>query len=347
MTVHEIQRDGSIKEVHKVTGGPYGGIKVNKEFENLLEQLFGKTKLKQYREKNRSDWLSLMNDFEAKKRGDRILEKDVMINIRLPRSFVNVAKESGSSALARYGQSKIKLKNDEYLALSSEMMQTLFRPTLQRIKDHLKDLLHERKLSNVKTMLLVGGFADSALLQKEIKSTFSSRRMRILIPNHASIAVVQGAALFAKKPTTITERVVSTTYGADCTRDFIYGDHLESKKFVVDGIEKCHDLFNLFVKENASVRIGEKVTSTYSPLRASDTNLTFTFYSSDNPAAKYVTDPCMKKLGSVTVLSPDTWKGKDREIVVSMYFGGTEITASAYDVTSGNNAETKIDFLHR
>ena len=29
MTVHEIQDDGTIKEIHKVTGGPYGGIYVN------------------------------------------------------------------------------------------------------------------------------------------------------------------------------------------------------------------------------------------------------------------------------------------------------------------------------
>lgn len=345
VTVHAIQSDGSIKEVHKVTGGPYGGIKVNQEFEKLLEELFGEENLQNYRRKHCSDWLSVMNDFEAKKRGDRILEKDATINIRLPRSFVTLANASGRSALERHGRGNIRLKNDEYLALSSKMMQTLFHPTLQRIKNHLKGLLQQPKLSKVKTMLLVGGFADSALLQKEIKNTY--RRIRVLIPNHASIAVVQGAALFGKKPTTISERVVSTTYGADCSRDFIHGEHPEEKKVVADGIEKCNDIFNLFVKENTSVQIGQKVTSTYSVVRASDTNITFTFFSSDNPDAKYITDPGMKKLGSVMVLSPDTWKGKDREIVVSMYFGGTEITAAAYDVTSGNNAETKIDFLHR
>lgn len=347
VTVHAIQSDGSIKEVHKVTGGPYGGIKVNQEFEKLLEELFGKTNLQSYRQNYCSDWLSLMNDFEAKKRGDRILEKDAMINIRLPRSFVTLANASGRSALERHGRGNIKLKNDEYLSLSSEMMQKLFRPTLQRIKDHLKGLLQQPKLSKVTTMLLVGGFADSALLQKEIKSTYSSRRMRVLIPNHASIAVVQGAALFGKKPTTIAERVVSITYGASCSRDFIYGEHPEEKKFVADGIEKCNDIFNLFVKENTSVRIGQKVTSTYTPLHASDRNIKYDFFSSDNPDAKYTTDPGMKNLGSVMVVSPDTWKGKDREIVVSMYFGGTEITAAAYDVTSGNSAETKIDFLGR
>lgn len=347
VTVHAIQSDGSIKEVHKVTGGPYGGIKVNQEFEKLLEELFGKTNLQNYRQNYCSDWLSLMNDFEAKKRGDRILEKDAMINIRLPRSFATLANASGRSALERHGRGNIKLKNDEYLSLSSEMMQKLFRPTLQRIKDHLKGLLQQPKLSKVKTVLLVGGFADSALLQKEAKSTYSSRRIRVLIPNHASIAVVQGAALFGKKPTTIAERVVSITYGAGCSRDFIYGEHPEEKKFVADGIEKCKDIFNLFVRENTSVRIGQKFTSTYTPLHASDRNIKFDFFSSDNPDAKYTTDPGMKNLGSVMVVSPDTWKGKDREIVVSMYFGGTEITAAAYDVTSGNSAETKIDFLSR
>ena len=41
MTVHEIQDDGNIKEIHKVIGGPYGGMYVNQQFETLLEKLFG------------------------------------------------------------------------------------------------------------------------------------------------------------------------------------------------------------------------------------------------------------------------------------------------------------------
>lgn len=346
MTVHAIQDDGSIKEIHKVTGGPHGGIKVNQQFQSLLEELFGAKIIYNYSQKYRSDWLSLMNEFEAKKRGERILDSDVMTNIRLPQSFVSSMKETQSPAMARYGSSQIKLKNNEYLALSSGMMKKLFNPTLKHIKDHLKGLLQQSKLSKVKTMLLVGGFADSALLQKEIKSAFS-KSVRVLIPNHASIAVVQGAALFGKKPSRIIERVVSTTYGAGCSRNFIQGVHREDKKFVVDGIEKCDDLFNLFVTENSSVRVGQSVTSSYSPLRADERYIAYQFYASSNPEAQYITDAGMRKLGSVTVDSPDTWRGKDRKLEVTMYFGGTEITASARDVSSGNVAQTKIDFLHK
>ena len=342
VTVHAIQDDGNIKEIHKVTGGPYGGIKVNQRFEVLLDELLDSRKLQTYRKQNPSDWLCVMNEFEGKKKGERILDSKVMTNIRLPRSFVSLANQCWSS---RYGEKEVKLKNDEYLALSSEVMKKLFAPVIEDIKKHLRSLQRKPQLSKVKTMLLVGGFADSALLQKEIKSEFS-RKFRVLIPNHASIAVVQGAAMFGKKPSKITERVVRTTYGADCSRDFIQGVHREEKKFVADGIDKCKDLFNLFVRENEIVRAGQKVTSIYTLLRATDTKITFSFYGTSKPDAEYVTDPGMTKVGSVTVQSPDTWRGKEREIEVSMYFGRTEITATAKDVSSGNETRTILDFLH-
>ena len=112
------------------------------------------------------------------------------------------------NAYAKKGE--VKLKKDEYLSLSSGMMKKLFKPTIDRIKDHLKGLLQKPELFKVKTMLLAGGFADSALLQQEIKKAFS-RQVRVLVPNNASAAVVEGALLFGKQPGKITERVASTT----------------------------------------------------------------------------------------------------------------------------------------
>jgi len=272
VTVHEIQDDGTIKAIHKVTGGPYGGIKVNEEFESLLEELFGAENLKRYQRKSPSDWLSLMNEFEGKKRGKRILDSGLMTNIRLPRSFVSLVKQSQSPAMERYGDKDVKLKSNEYLSLSSGMMKKLFSTVVERIKEHLKKLHKKSQLSKVQIMLLVGGFAESALLQEEIKNEFSGR-CKILIPNHASIAVVQGAVLFGKKPAKITQRIVSTTYGADCSRDFIYGLHTEEKKFVVDGTEMRNNIFECFVKENEVVKLGKKVKKTYHPLRADDRRL--------------------------------------------------------------------------
>ena len=77
-------------------------------------------------------------------------------------------------------------------------------------------------------MLLVGGFAESVFLQEEIKKKFSGRH-RILVPHNASVTVAQGAVIFGKTPTTITERVISTTYGIHCVLSFIAGVHPEEK----------------------------------------------------------------------------------------------------------------------
>ena len=325
-----------------MTGGPYGGMKVNQQFEAFLGELLDARKLQAYRKQYSSDWLCLMNEFEGKKKGERILDSKLMTNIRLPRSFVSLANQCWRS---RYGEKDVKVKNNEYLALSSGVMRQLFVPVIEDIKKHLRSLQRNPQLSKVKTMLMVGGFADSALFQKEIKSEFS-RKFRVLIPNHAGIAVVQGAAMFGKKPSKITERVMRTTYGAACARNFIQGVHREEEKFVADGIEKCNNLFRLFVRENDTVRNGQEITRNYTPARAADINLRVPFYATSNPDAEYVTDPGMTKIGSVMVQSPDTWRGKDRKIEVSMYFGSTEITATARDVSSGNVARTILDFLH-
>lgn len=181
MTVHEIQDDGTIKEIHKVTGGPYGGIYVNQRFERLLEDLFGAKKIQTYRNQFPSDWLSLMNEFEGKKRGNRILDSSLMTNVRLPRSFVSLVTQTKNPAMERYGEKEVKLKNKEYLSLSSGMMKELFIPVVKSIKEHLKTLLKKPQLSKVQIMLLVGGFADSAFLQKEMKKEFSGS-LRVLIP---------------------------------------------------------------------------------------------------------------------------------------------------------------------
>jgi len=346
VTVHEILDDGTIKEIHKVTGGPYGGIYVNQRFESLLEDLFGAKKIQMYRNQFPSDWLSLMNEFEAKKRGNRILDSCLMTNIRLPRSFVSLVNQTKSPAMERYGEKEVKLKNNEYLSLSSGKMKGLFTPVVKSIKEHLKTILKKPSLSKVQIMLLVGGFADSAVLQEEIRKEFSGT-LRILVPRHATTVVVQGAVIFGKRPSKITERVVCTTYGADSSVDFVEGVHPEEKKFIADGVEKCNDVFLRFVKENKVVKLGQRITKRYHPVRANRKRLKFGFYVTSNPQTQFVTDPGVTKIGSVVVQSPDTWRGKDRNIEVSMYFGGTEITATASDVSSGNKVQTTLDFSCR
>ena len=138
--------------------------------------------------------------------------------------------------------------------------------------------------------------------------------------------------------------MVSTTYGAGCTRKFIQGVHPEEKKIIADGIERCRDLLSVFVMENEAVKLGQRKSKKIHPVLANSKEVVVKFYITSNPNTKFTTDPGVTRIGSVTVQSPNTWKGRDRDVEVSMHFGGTEITATALDVSSGNKAQTTLDF---
>ena len=83
----------------------------------------------------------------------------------------------------------------------------------------------------------------------------------------------------------------------------------------------------------------------YRPLYPDEKQIKYSFYAANHPDALLITETGVKRIGSVVVQSPDTWRGTDRQLEVSMYFGGTEITATARDISSGNTAQTTLDFF--
>lgn len=172
-------------------------------------------------------------------------------------------------------------------------------------------------------------------------------RCRILVPNDASIAVMQGAVMFGQKPNIVDSRIMSTTYGFDTNHRFDYEVHPIEKRHVVEGVAWCKDCFVVLVKENEIVQVGEKRSfPNYRPLEKSQTTVGFQFYNSANPEAKYTTDAAVgPSIGKVVVQSPDVSKGTDRNIDVCMTFGGTEIKVTAIDRTSGSTATAHLDFL--
>lgn len=56
--------------------------------------------------------------------------------------------------------------------------------------------------------------------------------------------------MFGNQPLKITQRVLTTTYGANCSENFVKGVHSEEKKFLANGKEMCEGIFSCFVKDN-------------------------------------------------------------------------------------------------
>ena len=322
---------------------------MNRNFESLLERIFGIPAVKNYRIEHPADWHRLMNDFEMKKRGRRAIDrKDTRIS--LPQSFRNSVSGFDDSDLSArlsgsYRSLGVEIYNDEFLCLGPSAMMQLFQPVINGIVSHMAGLLCKPALSNLSHLFLVGGFAESAILQDEMKKAYSSR-YKILTPRNAGIAVVQGATMFGKKPSVVSSRKMASTYGFETSCLFDPDKHPVNKQKFYDGVAFCKQIFDVVVKEDESIKTGEKKQFIRAPLYKDQTKLRFSFFGSSNPNVGYTTDPCVGPLiGEMTVDSPDTTKGIHRNIKLILHFGGTEIKATAVDDTSGNTAVVYLDFL--
>ena len=322
---------------------------MNKNFESLLERIFGISAVENYRMKHPADWHRLMNDFEMKKRGRRAIDrKDTRIS--LPLSFRNSVSGFDDSDLSArlsgyYRSLGVEIYNDEFLCLGPSAMMQLFQPVINGIVSHIAGLLCKPALSSLSHLFLVGGFAESAILQDEMKKAYSSR-YKILTPRNAGIAVMQGATMFGKKPFIVSSRKMASTYGFGTNKRFDPDKHPANKKTFYDGAAFCKDIFEVVVKEDESIKTGEKKQFTRVPVYKDQTRVGFSFFGSSNPNVEYTTDPGVGSiLGEMTVDSPDTTKGIDRSIKLILHFGGTEIKATAVDDTSGNTAVVYLDFL--
>ena len=325
---------------------------MDEKFEKLLENLFGIAAIKGFRLKFPAEWLRLMNDFEMKKRGRRAFD-DKHTRITLPRKFVQMVSEPTNSDLATClarscDLHDVEIYNDEYLCLGPKTMKCLFDPVVNGIVRHMRGLFRRPALKNVSCLFMVGGFAESVILQEAVKIAFSSR-CSILVPNYAGIAVVQGATMFGEQPTTtVCSRIMATTYGFRAHTNFNPNIHAPEKKVLIEGVEKCKEFFDVVVKEGEAVKVGEKKCFIRTPLYSDSKSINFSFFTSTDPNVMYTTDSTVgPSIGNVEVNSPDTSKGKKRDIELCVFFGGTEIKATAIDKTSGNAASVYLDFLSK
>ena len=169
----------------------------------------------------------------------------------------------------------------------------------------------------------------------------------MLVPIDASVAVVQGAVMFGRKPHIIESRVMPITYGFHIYHHFNPNVHPIEKRRVIEGVAWCKDCFVTLAREGDIVNVGEvRRFPNYQPLTESQTRVKFEFFTSSDPETKYITDAAVgPSIGELVVKSPVISKGTERNIDVCVYFGGTEIKVTAVDMTSNNTATAYLNFF--
>ncbi|XP_014674044.1 PREDICTED: heat shock 70 kDa protein 12A-like isoform X2 [Priapulus caudatus] len=349
LTVHEMGRKHAhLKELYKATGGPHGSVGVDIAFLKLLNDIFGVECMNQFREKRPASFVDLMIAFESRKRNTSPF-KDNPLNVSLPFSFIDFYKKAKGhhieAAIRKYGDKDVSWSSQGMLRLMPSAMKRLFQPTVDHIKQHVGDALNNPSVRDITYLFLVGGFAESLILQQEVRKAFG-HILKVIIPQDVSLSILKGAVLFGLDPTVVNVRRCRFTYGVGVLNRFDPAKHPENKRVVKDGVTWCADIFDKFVVTGQSVGIGDVVMRKYAPARCNQSTSVIHIYSSETEDPQFLSDPGTHHCGTLTLdLSSTASHTFRHEIQVRMTFGDTEIKVNAVNMATGKTVKSSIDFL--
>ncbi|XP_045179901.2 heat shock 70 kDa protein 12B-like [Mercenaria mercenaria] len=355
ITVHEVGDEGKLKEKHKASGGNWGGTKVDQEYHTFLQKIFGKAILKKMERCHMEDCLQMKCDFEVKK---RLSEADLgqKVTVRIPASFQELLQnESGltlKQSIERSCYKKNIVVSGDKMRIDFELFRGFFDISVKETTKHVSTILKHPDVSDCKTILMVGGFSDSIILQDEMLKAFPD--ISIVIPPEPELSIIKGAVIFGHDPSVIAERKLKFTYGtvvihkkggSEC-------NHRRGKRKNIMGVLCCIDIFDVHVRIGQIVRLGEEQAEReYMPIHplADETNVQIFSSTKENPT--FVTDESCKRIGTLKVsLTPDLLGAligfrTGGSFTVSFIFGGTEIKVKAKDTASGKEADVILDCL--
>ncbi|XP_072112901.1 heat shock 70 kDa protein 12B-like isoform X2 [Mobula birostris] len=304
LTVHEIEQPaGTLKELYKASGGPYGAVGVDLAFQEMLCQIFGCDLMEGFRLKRPAAWVDLMMAFEARKQS--ISHKlTTPLNISLPFSFTEFYRkhrgECVEAVLKKCSNKLIKWSSQGMLQISPQAADELFQPTIRLVVQHIEAVLQRPEAAGVRSLFLVGGFAASGRLQREVERVLPEG-CRLLLPQASGLSTLQGAVLLGLEPAVVRLRRSPLTYGLAVLRRFEPGRHPAHKLLERDGARWCADVFDRLVRAGQPLAPGERLQRRYMPARPGQRSARISLYCAPEPGVRFVSDPGVRRCATLSL----------------------------------------------
>jgi hypothetical protein len=344
ITVHEVVSDNSVKEIQSASGGGWGGILVDKAFKNLLIDLAGPGVYDTFKRTETEDWLDIWRDFEVKKRAF-VPDKNARVSMRFPISFSKTFEKITKGNLLDAIKASKYAKDIEFcgdkIKISASLFKSLFEHSIGKTINHVTSLLRDENVRKIKTILMVGGYSESPLLQHAIKEAFTG--LDVVIPRGASSTILRGALVYGHSPVSIRERVLKYTYGIETHEPFKEGTDPEHLK-VISAIGVLCRVFSKHVEKGQIVKCNEpQVEKSYRTIYKFQSTVPFEIFATKQCNPRYTTECSL--IGKLEIDLPEPEEQPGREITVSMTFSGTEIIVKVVDDKTGKDWCVFINFL--
>ena len=337
IVIHEVEESGGLKELHPACGGDWGGTMVDRAFIDFVSECLGKEAFSKFRRTAIYDFMDFMREFENKKRSiDIKYSHDANVLFRVPIALQDLCRAKNSKEQYRHEENTdFSLKADK-MRLQYKRLLSFFSGSKERIYQKLSDLFAQSSLTDVDTIIMVGGYSDSLVLQNFMVETFKTKT--VIIPNEPGSAVLKGAVMFGHDPRIIAERRCRYTYGIGVIRVFNEKLHNVSKRFTAeDGITRAEDIFDVHVKVGQNVKSGVfQPVVPYTPLRKDQKSLLLQLYASPRSDPLYTDEEDCKEINSRSIDISDLQGEKsDKVVEVSLCFSEPLITVKAVKQQTG------------
>ncbi|XP_061173409.1 heat shock 70 kDa protein 12A-like [Saccostrea echinata] len=349
VTLQEVLSDGSLKQLHAPSGGDWGGVGIDDAFYSLVEKLVGKDIFEEFKHQHMFEWMKFQQDFEQEK---RTMTPDTSLMIQLPSHLTELhAKKSKSSLRDITKQTSLENKvvflENNIIEIKSSVLNDFFKQTIDSIIKHVTEILQIPTAAGLHTILLVGGFAESNIVNSKITKAFNDKK--VIVPHEAGSAVLKGAVIFGHNPKSISARISPFTYGLKTRRQFNPKEDEERKKTITkEGKAVVTTAFDKHIEIGETIYIAKELTlHNFYVIDTNNPEVFWKVYRSSKKNPRYCDEEC-QNIGQLTIhLQQAIASSGKRELGVRMVCRGTELEAIAVDKQTGYYYRVSFDFLKR
>lgn len=334
-------------------GREWGGNNVDRVYRQFLEEIFGSSVLETF-ERDPEDiieYYEFWQNFEVKKIACSM--KSSKIRLSIPIALTDIAKyhrkikgnhrEIMETCLreSKYCDAGISCEGGK-LNLPIEIFENFFCPNIHKLVDHLSKMFRDELDSDVNSILFVGGFSECELVRERLKRRFGDTK-QLVFPDEASLAVLKGAVYFGHSKD--LHVVARFTYGFQICPKFDKSKHSIDRKIMVNGEERCRDVFlKIFTKEDP-ITPGLKKSQYFKPFAKGENELECGVFVSNQRNPTYIDDPGCVKLGTVAIPLRKNERLTNAEIEESIILWHTYIEVTLYNCRTKQKNERVFDLL--
>ena len=355
---HKKELNGKVTEIYPSIGGDYGSEEIDKQiYDKVIYKIFGFKNYSDLKKRNEeigspcnedilfTEWMNLNEEIQKKKKLSKdSINKTFSLNCQLFEHFTN--NISLQDLVDKYNSEcpkswEIQIKTKWWLNIPYIIFFDLINEHAKKISNLLSKIY--QKVSNIESIIYVGGYSSNEILISKIKSDFEN--LVHLNPSRPIIAVVKGAVLFGLNPEIINIRKAPYTIGFNS--DHIWDDNIHGgigQKYYdyIFNIFKCQNCFDKFIEIGQDLYLGQTITRDFIAMNPRYIILKFFKTKKANPIL--YTEDNVELLGQDYLDLGRDYPINERDFKVIMEFGGTYVEAKCIHNKSQIEKNIKLYF---